>query len=96
MTQVFGDNWSPETGIKTTVEAYKKKEDKNKGSSLQMNKQANANTKQVKDEYYQHNIKTKEEYYKHLAKPKDKWKVGRELKQLAKQFPHDRVIQRMV
>jgi hypothetical protein len=45
MTQVFGDNWSPETGIKTTVEAYKKKEDKNKGSSLQMNKQANANTK---------------------------------------------------
>jgi hypothetical protein len=40
--------------------------------------------------------KTKEQYYMHLAKPKDKWKVGRELKALAKEFPHDRVIQRMV
>lgn len=28
--------------------------------------------------------------------PKDRWKVGKELKELAKQFPHDRVIQRMV
>ena len=31
-----------------------------------------------------------------LAKPKDKWKVGKELMALQKQFPHDRVLQRMV
>lgn len=30
------------------------------------------------------------------AVPKDKWKVGRQLKELQRQFPHDRVIQRMV
>lgn len=28
--------------------------------------------------------------------PKDKWKVGKELKKLQEDFPHDRVIQRMV
>jgi hypothetical protein len=28
--------------------------------------------------------------------PKDKWKVGKELKELQKQFPHDRVLERMV
>ena len=31
-----------------------------------------------------------------LAKPNDKWKVGKRLLELQKQFPHDRVIQRMV
>ncbi len=30
------------------------------------------------------------------AQPKDKWKLGRELKNLQKQFPHDRVIERMI
>lgn len=33
---------------------------------------------------------------KELAKPKDKWKVGKELMALQRQFPHDRVLQRMV
>lgn len=28
--------------------------------------------------------------------PKDKWKLGKQLKELQKNFPHDRVIQRMV
>jgi hypothetical protein len=28
--------------------------------------------------------------------PKDKWKLGRQLKDLQRKFPHDRVIQRMV
>jgi hypothetical protein len=27
-----------------------------------------------------------------LAKPKDKWKKGRVLKELYKEFPHDRVL----
>lgn len=31
-----------------------------------------------------------------LAKPKDKWVVGKELKKLRQQFPHDRVLERMV
>ena len=31
-----------------------------------------------------------------LAKPNDKWKVGKKLIQLQKDFPHDRVLQRMV
>lgn len=31
-----------------------------------------------------------------LAKPNDKWKVGKKLIELQKQFPHDRVLQRMV
>ena len=31
-----------------------------------------------------------------LAKPKDKWKVGKKLLELQQQFPHDRVVQRMV
>ena len=30
------------------------------------------------------------------TQPKDKWKVGRQLKELQKLFPHDRVLQRMV
>jgi len=38
----------------------------------------------------------KEKYYSKLAQPKDKWAVGRELSVLAKQFPHDRVLQRML
>lgn len=28
--------------------------------------------------------------------PKDKWKLGKQLKELQRKFPHDRVIQRMV
>lgn len=28
--------------------------------------------------------------------PKDKWKLGNQLKELRKLFPHDRVLQRMV
>lgn len=31
-----------------------------------------------------------------LAQPKDKWKVGKQLRQLQEKFPHDRVLQRMV
>ena len=31
-----------------------------------------------------------------LAKPNDKWKVGKKLLELQKEFPHDRVLQRMV
>jgi hypothetical protein len=31
-----------------------------------------------------------------LAKPKDKWKKGRVLKELYKEFPHDRVLERMI
>lgn len=31
-----------------------------------------------------------------LAKPKDKWKKGRVLKELQKEFPHDRVLERMI
>lgn len=31
-----------------------------------------------------------------IAKPKDKWKVGKELLKMQKEFPHDRVLQRMV
>jgi len=31
-----------------------------------------------------------------LAKPKDKWKKGRILKELQKEFPHDRVLERMI
>lgn len=37
-----------------------------------------------------------EKYYSALAKPKDRWAVGHELQELAQQFPHDRVIQRML
>lgn len=40
--------------------------------------------------------KAREDRLKELAKPKDKWKVGRELLKLQEQFPHDRVLQRMV
>jgi len=28
--------------------------------------------------------------------PKDKWKLGKQLKELQAEFPHDRVLQRMV
>lgn len=31
-----------------------------------------------------------------IAQPKDKWKLGNELKELKKKFPHDRVLERMV
>jgi hypothetical protein len=31
-----------------------------------------------------------------VTAPKDKWKVGNELKALQKQFPHDRVLERMI
>ena len=31
-----------------------------------------------------------------LAEPKDKWKQGRKLLELKKQFPHDRVLERMI
>ena len=31
-----------------------------------------------------------------IAQPKDKWKLGNELKQLQKKFPHDRVLERMI
>ena len=31
-----------------------------------------------------------------LAKPKDKWKVGKKLIEMQKEFPHDRVLQRMI
>lgn len=31
-----------------------------------------------------------------LSKPKDKWKRGRELLELKKQFPHDMVLQKMI
>lgn len=31
-----------------------------------------------------------------IAQPKDKWKLGNELKQLKKAFPHDRVLERMI
>lgn len=36
------------------------------------------------------------EYAKSLCKPKDKWKRGKVLMQLKKEFPHDAVIERMV
>lgn len=77
MTQVFGDKWNKDTGIKTTMDKYKTKDKETK-----------------KDEWKSE--ESKNAYYTHLAKPKDKWRVGRQLKQLAKEFPHDRVIQRMV
>jgi hypothetical protein len=31
-----------------------------------------------------------------LAKPKDKWKVGKQLLKLYKDYPHDRVLERMI
>jgi hypothetical protein len=31
-----------------------------------------------------------------VTAPKDKWKVGNELKALQKEFPHDRVLERMI
>lgn len=31
-----------------------------------------------------------------LSKPKDKWKKGRVLKELYREFPHDRVLERMI
>ena len=31
-----------------------------------------------------------------IAQPKDKWKLGNELKELQRKFPHDRVLERMV
>lgn len=31
-----------------------------------------------------------------VTAPKDKWKVGKELKALQKEFPHDRVLERMI
>lgn len=31
-----------------------------------------------------------------LAKPKDKWKLGKQLLKLAREFPHDRVLERMI
>lgn len=30
------------------------------------------------------------------AEPKDKWKLGNQLKELQKMFPHDKVLQRMI
>ena len=30
------------------------------------------------------------------TQPKDKWRLGNQLKELAKEFPHDRVLQRMI
>lgn len=38
----------------------------------------------------------RQEYFSKLAKPKDKWKVGNKLLELKEQFPHDRVLERMV
>ena len=31
-----------------------------------------------------------------VTQPKDKWKLGKQLKELQRKFPHDRVLQRMV
>ena len=31
-----------------------------------------------------------------ISKPKDKWKVGKKLLEMQEQFPHDRVLQRMI
>ena len=46
----------------------------------------------VKKEKKDFNVKRMEE----LAKPKDKWKKGRVLRELYKEFPHDRVLERMI
>lgn len=35
-------------------------------------------------------------YLEDLAKPKDKWKVGKQLLELKKKFPHDMVLQKMI
>lgn len=37
-----------------------------------------------------------EDYIKDLAKPKDKWKRGKILMELKKQFPHDIVLEKMI
>jgi len=34
--------------------------------------------------------------FERLAKPKDKWKLGKQLLKLYKDFPHDRVLERMI
>ncbi len=40
--------------------------------------------------------KKKKTRIEELAEPKDKWKVGKKLIELQKEFPHDRVLQRMI
>jgi len=44
----------------------------------------------------EHKAKFRKERLEELAKPKDKWKVGKTLLEMQNQFPHDRVLQRMV
>jgi hypothetical protein len=36
------------------------------------------------------------QYLKELSKPKDKWKRGKVLMELQKNFPHDAIIERMI
>lgn len=54
-----------------------------------MQKQANEANKVVEKKVDRSRIKE-------LAKPKDPWKVYKKLQALQKQFPHDRVLERML
>ena len=44
----------------------------------------------------EHKAKLRQNRLEELAKPKDKWKVGKKLLEMQGDFPHDRVLQRMV
>lgn len=71
----------------------KAQEQKDKKQSIKVGKQVFGESyKRGEDGKWTVDLKNRPDY----TQPKDKWKLGRQLKELQKEFPHDRVLQRMI